>query len=115
MRSGYCEVQASCPLQRTSASAPAQNVVRQNCAMAQTKLPSYDEARAEFARSYLSQILQITGGNVSQAARLARHAGALACARCGCWRSRRRAEQHKYQSSCESSSDTEPWCAQHVP
>jgi two-component system response regulator GlrR len=66
-----------------------QNVVRQNCALAQTpiipvelvqqslgapqaKLPSFDEARDEFTRSYLSQILQITGGNVSQAARLAK-------------------------------------------
>ena len=66
-----------------------QNVVRQNCAMAQTpiipvelvqqslggaqaKLPSFDEARDEFTRSYLSQILQITAGNVSQAARLAK-------------------------------------------
>ena len=35
-------------------------------------LPSFDEARDEFTRSYLSQILQITGGNVSQAARLAK-------------------------------------------
>ena len=66
-----------------------QNVVRQNCALAQTpiipvelvqqslgapqaKLPSFDEARDEFTRSYLSQILQITAGNVSQAARLAK-------------------------------------------
>ena len=65
------------------------NVVRQNCALAQTpiipvelvqqtlgdshaKLPSFDEARDEFTRSYLSSILQITGGNVSQAARLAK-------------------------------------------
>jgi two-component system response regulator GlrR len=65
------------------------NVVRQNCALASTpiipaelvqqalggaqgKLPSFDEAREEFTRSYLSQILQITGGNVSQAARLAK-------------------------------------------
>ena len=65
------------------------NVVRQNCALAQTpiipvelvqqslggtqaKLPSFDEARDEFTRNYLSQILQITGGNVSQAARLAK-------------------------------------------
>ena len=65
------------------------NVVRQTVAMAQTpiipveivqqslggtagRLPSFDEARDEFTRSYLSQILQITGGNVSQAARLAR-------------------------------------------
>jgi two-component system response regulator GlrR len=65
------------------------NVVRQTCALAQTpivpvelveqslggvhsKLPSFDEARDEFTRTYLSQILQITGGNVSQAARLAK-------------------------------------------
>ena len=32
------------------------------------ELPSFDEARSQFIRSYLSQILQITGGNVSQAA-----------------------------------------------
>ncbi len=66
-----------------------QNVVRQNVALSQTPiipvelvqqslggthggLPSFDEARDEFTRSYLSQILQITGGNVSQAARLAK-------------------------------------------
>ncbi|MEO7773739.1 MAG: sigma 54-interacting transcriptional regulator [Steroidobacteraceae bacterium] len=66
-----------------------QNVVRQNVAMSQTpivpvelvqqsiggtpgRLPSFDDARDDFTRSYLSQILQITGGNVSQAARLAR-------------------------------------------
>ena len=66
-----------------------QNVVRQNVALAQASiipvelvqqsiggtqgnLPSFDEARDEFTRSYLSQILQITGGNVSQAARLAK-------------------------------------------
>ena len=65
------------------------NVVRQNVALSQTpiipvelvqqslggtqsKLPSFDEARDEFTRNYLSQILQITGGNVSQAARLAK-------------------------------------------
>lgn len=65
------------------------NVVRQTVAMSQTpiipvelvqqtlggaggRLPSFDEARDEFTRSYLSQILQITGGNVSQAARLAK-------------------------------------------
>ncbi len=66
-----------------------QNLVRQAVAMSQTpivpvelvqqclggtpgRLPSFDEARDEFTRSYLSQILQITGGNVSQAARLAK-------------------------------------------
>ncbi len=65
------------------------NVVRQNVALSQTpiipvelvqqslggaggRLPSFDEARDEFTRSYLSQILQITTGNVSQAARLAK-------------------------------------------
>ena len=37
-----------------------------------TRLPSFDEARDEFTRNYLSQILQITAGNVSQAARLAK-------------------------------------------
>jgi two-component system response regulator GlrR len=65
------------------------NVVRQNVALSQTpiipvelvqqslgstsgRLPSFDEARDEFTRSYLSQILQITAGNVTQAARLAK-------------------------------------------
>src|SRR5688500_14539040 len=65
------------------------NVVRQNVALSQTpiipvelvqqslggcpgRLPSFDEARDEFTRSYLSQIRQITGGKVSQAARLAK-------------------------------------------
>ncbi len=66
-----------------------QNVVRQNVTLSQTpiipvelvqqslgsgtgRLTSFDEARDEFTRSYLSQILQVTGGNVSQAARLAK-------------------------------------------
>jgi two-component system response regulator GlrR len=66
-----------------------ENLVRQSVALSQTpiipievvqqalggatgKLPSFDEARDEFTRGYLSQILQITGGNVSQAARLAK-------------------------------------------
>ena len=35
-------------------------------------LPSFDEAREEFARNYLMQNLRITSGNVSQAARLAK-------------------------------------------
>jgi two-component system response regulator GlrR len=65
------------------------NVVRQNVALSHgaiitaelvqqslggnpTRLPSFDEARDEFTRNYLSQILQITTGNVSQAARLAK-------------------------------------------
>jgi len=37
-----------------------------------TQLPSFDEARDEFTRSYLVQLLQITKGNVSQAARMAK-------------------------------------------
>ena len=35
-------------------------------------LPSFTEARDEFTRNYLSRLLQITGGNVSAAARLAK-------------------------------------------
>ncbi len=37
-----------------------------------TQLPSFDEARDEFTRSYLVQLMQVTQGNVSQAARLAK-------------------------------------------
>ena len=47
-------------------------LVQQSLGGSPTRLPSFDEARDEFTRSYLSQILQITGGNVSQAARLAK-------------------------------------------
>ena len=36
------------------------------------QLPSFDEARDEFTRNYLVQLLQITQGNVSQAARMAK-------------------------------------------
>jgi two-component system response regulator GlrR len=65
------------------------NVVRQNVALSPTRvvsseqvrsafgeqanaLPSFSQARDEFTRNYLSQLLQITSGNVSQAARLAK-------------------------------------------
>jgi two-component system response regulator GlrR len=65
------------------------NIVRQNVALSRSpvisgelvqsslgehggKLASFTEARDEFTRNYLSQILQITMGNVSQAARLAK-------------------------------------------
>ena len=65
------------------------NVVRQNVALSRSpvisaelvrnaigehngKLPSFSDARDEFTRNYLAQILQITSGNVSQAARLAK-------------------------------------------
>ncbi len=66
-----------------------QNFIRQTCAIGTTRvvsgeqvrnalgaqaneLPSFTEAREEFTRNYLSQLLQVTGGNVSQAARLAK-------------------------------------------
>lgn len=65
------------------------NVINQNVALCTTRviavelvrnaigehaqaLPSFTEARDEFTRNYLSRLLQITGGNVSQAARLAK-------------------------------------------
>ncbi len=65
------------------------NIVRQNVALSRSpvisgelvqsslgehagKLASFTDARDEFTRNYLSQILQITVGNVSQAARLAK-------------------------------------------
>ncbi len=65
------------------------NIVRQNVALSRSpvisgelvqsslgehagKLMSFSDARDEFTRNYLSQILQITVGNVSQAARLAK-------------------------------------------
>ena len=65
------------------------NIVRQNVALSRSpvisaelvqqslgenacKLLSFSDAMDEFTRNYLSQILQITAGNVSQAARLAK-------------------------------------------
>jgi two-component system response regulator GlrR len=47
-------------------------IAQQAVGAAASRLPSFDEARDEFTRNYLVQILQITGGNVSQAARLAK-------------------------------------------
>jgi two-component system response regulator GlrR len=38
---------------------------------AAARVPTFDEARDEFTRSYLTQLLQITRGNVTQAAKLA--------------------------------------------
>jgi two-component system response regulator GlrR len=37
-----------------------------------SRVPSFDEARDEFTRGYLEQLLRVTRGNVTQAARLAR-------------------------------------------
>ena len=39
---------------------------------AAARLPSFDDARDEFARDYLAQSLLSTGGNVSKSARLAK-------------------------------------------
>jgi two-component system response regulator GlrR len=64
------------------------NVVRQNVTLSPTRvisaeqvrgalgeqssaLPSFTKAREEFTRNYLAQLLRITSGNVSQAARMA--------------------------------------------
>jgi len=64
------------------------NVVEQNVALAPGRvisgalvrrslgetgggLPSFDEARADFTRTYLRQLLELAGGNISRAARLA--------------------------------------------
>ena len=65
------------------------NVVEQNVALASSRvisaalvqkaiggnssrtMPSFDEARAEFTRNYLCQLLELADGNVSHAARLA--------------------------------------------
>ena len=65
-----CVVQQNCALAQTPI-IPVE-LVQQSLGGTQAKLPSFDEARDEFTRSYLSQILQITGGSVSQAARLAK-------------------------------------------
>jgi len=47
-------------------------LVQQSLGGNPTRLPSFDEARDEFTRNYLSQILPDYDGNVSQAARLAK-------------------------------------------
>ena len=47
-------------------------LVQQSLGEHSGKLLSFSDARDEFTRNYLSQILQITTGNVSQAARLAK-------------------------------------------
>jgi len=46
-------------------------VVQQALGGGGTHLPTFDEARDEFTRTYLAQLLQISRGNVTQAARLA--------------------------------------------
>jgi two-component system response regulator GlrR len=46
--------------------------VERSLGRTESKVPGYDEARESFARSYLTQHLQSTAGNVSQAARIAK-------------------------------------------
>jgi two-component system response regulator GlrR len=46
--------------------------VQQSLGSDSTTIPSFDDARDEFARGYLVKNLQSTAGNVSQSARLAK-------------------------------------------
>jgi len=46
-------------------------LVRRSLGESGSGLPSFDEARAEFTRGYLRQVLELSGGNISRAARLA--------------------------------------------
>jgi two-component system response regulator GlrR len=46
--------------------------VQQSLGSDSTRIPSFDDARAEFARGYLVKNLQSTAGNISQSARLAK-------------------------------------------
>ncbi|MFK8031013.1 MAG: sigma 54-interacting transcriptional regulator [Gammaproteobacteria bacterium] len=47
-------------------------LVRESLGEFATALPSFTDARDEFIRNYLAQLLKMTGGNVSQAARMAK-------------------------------------------
>jgi two-component system response regulator GlrR len=47
-------------------------IVQQSIGETQSKIPTYDEAREQFAREYLSKNLKRTAGNVTQAARIAK-------------------------------------------
>jgi two-component system response regulator GlrR len=46
-------------------------LVRKSLGEQQSSLPSFDEARADFTRNYLRQLLELASGNISRAARLA--------------------------------------------
>jgi two-component system, NtrC family, response regulator GlrR len=47
-------------------------IVQQSIGETQNKIPTYDEAREQFARDYLSKNLERTAGNVTKAARIAK-------------------------------------------
>jgi two-component system response regulator GlrR len=49
-----------------------EELVRQSLGSDATRIPSFDDARDEFARGYLVKNLQSTEGNVSKSARLAK-------------------------------------------
>jgi two-component system response regulator GlrR len=49
-----------------------EDFVQQSLGSDSTRIPSFDDARAEFARGYLVKNLQSTAGNISQSARLAK-------------------------------------------
>jgi two-component system response regulator GlrR len=46
-------------------------LVRKSLGEQNSSLPSFDEARADFTRNYLRQLLELASGNISRAARLA--------------------------------------------
>lgn len=58
--------------ERSSTAVISSQVVEATLGTKIQKLPTFSEARDEFTRNYLTQLLQISGGNVSQAARLAK-------------------------------------------
>ena len=59
-------------VERCSTAVISAQVVENTLGTKIQKLPTFSEARDEFTRNYLTQLLQISGGNVSQAARLAK-------------------------------------------
>ena len=60
-------------LQATTAGAViSAEMVQRALGAVEARVLAFDEARDEFTRSYVAQLLQLTRGNVSQAARLAR-------------------------------------------
>ena len=56
----------------TTSTIPASLVQRALRDEAQCEMPAFADARSRFERDYLTQLLQITNGNVSQAARIAK-------------------------------------------
>ena len=48
------------------------DIVQQSIGAARDRIPTYDEAREQFAREYLAENLKQTAGNVTQAARIAK-------------------------------------------